>query len=525
MRNRIDPTSITGLASLTHRLSACCLLFLAASGETALRAQPSVLIEPVSDAAIRRTDIGNDGSVDPQLHHLPDVRETRLGTFSPAAPHLDRFAGSWDSNGYYLRFDLVLDGLINPPGPLALDDNYQMYDPFLYGPHPVFGYVEFDLDSNPETGGELSDTEYRYLGNVGRFGGLPSVARFVNRAAGTSADCDDNILTSPFVERSGEEFHLALIGEEIEHITVVTEKPGGNPALFEEGEVWILAGDLFHRAHGFEEFAFTCFDRPGRYKPDVWLRMEHDPLTDRTTISLVYPLTNAASAALSGPSTPVQPNDGCENNQNSIEEALEDLQFSAEFANPVDRLQPDFALIAGWEFNTVSDYLTPENWPSFGLVASAYGQQQGPFERFVWTDVWPNPLPGDFNADGTRDSADVTLLDGFIAANDGVPGIDDDGNGSNGVIQWHFFSRSFTVFDTNYDGFVDPSDAVVMGDMDLNRMVEYDDVDDFVEALLTPSVYVGAHGGVPGSTRGDINGDQLLDAADTAGFLGILMNP
>lgn len=523
MRSSIDPTRKIGFAFLTRRLATWCSLVLVASSESVLHAQPTVVSEPVSDAIIRRTDVGNNGPVDPQLHHLPDVLETRLGTFSPTAPHQDRFAGSWDTNGLYMRFDMVLDGLINPPGPLALDDNYPMYDPFLYGPHPVFGYVEFDLDANPDTGGELSDTEYRYLGNVGRFGGLPSETRFVNRAAETSADCDDNILTSPFVERSGEEFHLALIGEEIEHVTVVTEKSGGNPAQFEEGEVWILSGDFFHRAHGFEDFAFTCFDRPGRYKPEVKLRFEHNPMTNRTTISLVYPLTNAAFAALSGPSTPVQPNDGCDNNQNSIEEALDDLQTSAEFADPFDRLQPDFALIEGWEFNTVSDYLTPENWPSFGLVATAYATQKGPFERFVWTDAWPNPLPGDFNADGVRDAQDVALLDGFIAANDGVSGIDDDGNSSNGVIQWHSFSRSFTVFDTNYDGFVAPDDAVIMGDMDLNRVVDYDDLDDFVQALLTPDVYAGAHGGVSGSTRGDINGDQLLNASDTAGFLSILI--
>lgn len=514
-----------GAASSGRLPFTCCLLVWAAASGTVSIAQPVVFSEPVADAVIRRTDIGNDGPVDPGLHRLPDVIETRLGTFSPAAPHLDRFNGSWDSNGQYMRFDMVFDGLVNPPGPLSLEKNFPVYEPFLYGPNPAFGYVEFDMDANPDTGGELSDTEYRYLGNVGRFGGLPSDARFLDRAAVTAADCDENVLTAPYVERSGEEFHLALTGEEIDSISIKTEMPGGNPMVFEDGETWVLEGDFFHRAHGFEDYAFTCFDRPGRYKPEVKLQFKHDVLTERTTVSLVYPLTNAADAALQSPGTPVEPNDGCEDNQNSVEEALEDLQISAEFADPWDRMQPDFALIAGWEFNVVANLLVPENWPSFGLVGTAYEQLQGPFERFIWTDAWPNPLPGDFDGSGVRDAADVALLIDFIAANDGVPGVDDDGNGSNGVILWRQFSRSFTVFDTNYDGIVELNDAVIMGDMDLNQAVEFDDVDDFVQALLTPDLYAGTHGGVTGVTRGDINSDLSLDAADIAGFLNILLNP
>jgi len=519
MHRRISHIVGIGCVLFWHQLFVFCLTVLVASGGTTLFAQPVVFSEPVADVVIRRTDIGNDGPVDPLLHRMPDLIETQLGTFSPTAPHLDRFSGSWDSNGQYMRFDMVFDGLVNPPGLLSLENDFPVYQPFLYGPNPVFGYVEFDMDANPDTGGELSDTEYRYLGNVGRFGGLPSEARFQNRAAVTAADCDENVLTPPFVDRSGEEFHLALIGEETESIVINTEKPGGDPMVFEDGETWILKGDFFHRAHGFEDYAFTCFDRPGRYKPDVKLQFQHDVMTERTTVSLVYPLTNAADAALHGPSTPVEPNDGCEENQNSVEEALEDLQVSAEFADPWDRMQPDFALIAGWEFNIVVDHLTPENWPSFGLVGSAYEQLQGPFERFIWTDAWPNVLTGDFDANGQRDSSDVSLLDSFIAANDGMPGVDDDGNASNGIISWHLFSRSFAVFDTNYDGIIAPEDAVILGDMDLNRLVEFEDVDDFVLALLTPDLYANAHGGVSGITRGDVNGDGYLDGADIHEFL------
>ena len=259
-------------------------------------AQPSVLNDAAGDAMIRRTDQGNDGPFNPVNHRLPDLVEIRFGKFAPVLPWVDRFNGTWLVTGQYVRIDLVFVGLINPPGPIGYDDQFPTYDPFRYGPHPVFGFIEFDLDADEDTGGELDYVRNRYLANAGRFGGMPSEARFAGRAVILGAMLDGFFTTEPQAERSGEEVHIALHGEAIDSYTVAVEKQGGNPALFEEGETWILNGDFFHRAHGFEDFAFKCVQRPGRYTPDTKLRFEHSAATNRTTVSLVYSLNNTASA-------------------------------------------------------------------------------------------------------------------------------------------------------------------------------------------------------------------------------------
>lgn len=503
---------------------ASCLVFVS-SAEQSVRAQPAVLVDATGEAVIRRTDLGADGPLDPELHRLPDVVEMRLGAFAPVDPDNALFDGIWNPSGAFMRFDLVLVGLINPPGPLAFDDDDPDYDPFRFGPNPIFGWIEFDLDADEDTGGELEYPQKRYLGNVGRFGGLPSDGRFAGRAAKHHHQFDGDVTTPPYVDRSGEEFHLSINAEDVDEIFVLVEKPGGTTGLFETGETWLLHGDLFHRAHGFESFAFGCPDRPGRYKPEVWIRFEHDAPSDRTTVSLVYPLTNAGSAAMIDPGHPVQPNDGCDQNQNSIEEALDDLQVSAEFADPWDRMQPEFDLLAGWEFNSIGDHLDPAQWRICGIIGTAYQALQENNARYAWTDVWPDPVTGDFDGSGGADALDTQLLNTFILNYDGAAGFDDDGSSVNGSLEWHDFSQGFCVYDTNYDGFVHASDAVVMGDMDYNQSVQFEDVDDFVLALLDPSLYMDTHNGALPHARGDLNGDGQVNAADIADFVDILLSP
>lgn len=504
--------SILGAASSTH-------------------AQPTIMSDPDDDAVIRRTDLGGDGPIDPQTQRLPDIIEIRLGRFTPTAPHIDRFEGVWDIAGAFARVDIVLDDLINPPGPLAFDPLFPVYDPFLYGPNPIFGYIEFDLDGDENTGGELKSPDLRYLGNVARFSGLPIETRFFNRAAQDDSAFDDDITTAPFVDRSGEEFHIPLIGEEIEQIQVKQEKPGGNPAIFEEGETWWVGGEMFHRAHGFEDFSLLCFPREGKYQPSLPLLFHHDPSSDTTTISLVYPLQNAGSAALVSPTEPVQPNNGCAQaagggvEQNSIEEALDDLQFSATNAKAFDRMLPDFQLIAGWEFNSIAGSLDPATWRVAALVGTAFAVSQSGSSRFIWTDVFPNPCVGDFNNDGLVDNADVVMLNAFIALLDGDSSFDTDNNATNGSLTWQGYARNFSLFDTNYDGFVDATDAIVAGDMDLNQLVDMADVDDFTQALLDKSDYSAAHNGIDPLVRGDLDGDGELSGMDIGEFITLLLGP
>lgn len=494
---------------------------LALVSPASLRAQ-QVLSDVVGDAVVRRTDHGNNGALTTPPQRLPDVSEIRLGRFAPTCPSNNRFQGAFSQAGAFLRLDVVFEGLINPPGTLGWDKENPLYAPFTFGPHPVFGWIEVDLDADMTTGGELDHPQYRFLGTTGRFGGAP-ISPYAMRAAMTNSDFDGNLYTMPFVEGSGEEFHLSFNGEYIETVNVVTEAPGGNPSVFEAGEVWIVNGKFWHRAHGFEEFSFLCSSGNGSYKPYAPLRFEHDKVTDRTTVSLVFALTQAGAASLGPPGTPINPLNGCDDDQCSIEEALFDLRISAQNASPADRMLPEFQLIAGWEYNNIYQHLEPQAWTVDLAVGTAYATPEPDESRFVWTDTAPSVRVGDFDGDGLANETDVAMLLTHISLHDGDPQHDSDGNSNNDELQVPEFSYSFCTFDTNYDGFVRATDAILMGDMDISLTVTVDDVDDFVQALLEPSAYVAAHGGASPLFRGDFTGDGKLNGDDIAGFTNRLM--
>ncbi|MCB9853673.1 MAG: hypothetical protein H6819_11300 [Phycisphaerales bacterium] len=485
--------------------------------------QPLTILDAPEDAVIRRTDLGADGFIDPGLQRLPDLLQIRMGKFAPDDPSDDRFTGSWDDSGGFARVDLVFEGVVNPPGPVGLSDHSPVYDPFKYGPNPVVGFIEFDMDDNVDTGGELNAPQYRYLGNVARFGGIPAGAAFVDRVARDGFAFDGFVTTPPFVDRSGEEFHWVLLGEEISSREVKRERENGIPAIFEAGEKWIVEGKLMHRAHGFGDFALMCFDAEGEYEAEVKLLFTHRENTDQTTISLVYPLTNTASASLQGSGTNVAPNDGCPDDQNSVEEGLVDLQFSATIADAGTRLLPEFQLIAGWEFETPADYLEPDAWRVTALMGTPYGNPKPDGSRFIWTDVYPSPTPGDFDGDGVSTPLDTQALNQFVAHNDGNAMLDADGDGSNGSILWTDFAQGFCVFDEDYDGVVVSGDVVVLGDMDINLVVDVEDIDDFVLALLDPEAYVVTHNNEDPILRGDVNVDGLLDSGDIQEFAALVL--
>jgi len=499
----------------------CGAALCAALAAPVLAAPPVVMPDPVGDAIVRRTDLGNDAAINPALHRLPDIVEMRIGRFAPSAPHLNLFAGAWSAGGGFLRFEMVLAGLINPPGPMDYGFKTPEYEPFEYGANPVFGFVEFDVDHDISTGGELNNPELRFDGGVGRFGGKPVGAEFADRIAYDASAFDHDLSTPPHCDRSGEEFHLVFRGEDIQSIDRYDENPAGDYSTFDPGERWTLHGPMFHRAHGFEMFAFQCVGQEGRYLPNVSVEFRHNLALNQTTISLVYPLTNAASALMQGPGTPVQPNDGCPGNQNSIEEALLDLQFSAMFASPPDRLLPEFALIAGWENQNISARLDPAGWRVDAMVGTGYCAPEPDGARYGWTDTWPNCRVGDFNGDGVVDSADAAMLSAYIAKWDGVNGVDADGV-VNGRVVLIGFAANFSMFDTNYDGVVEAADTIVLGDMNINLVADSSDLSDFVLALVNPDVYTATHGGESPLLRGDLNGDHKLDGADILLMLGII---
>ncbi|MFQ5502628.1 MAG: hypothetical protein ACE5EQ_10075, partial [Phycisphaerae bacterium] len=145
--------------------------------------------------------------------------------------------------------------------------------------------------------------------------------------------------------------------------------------------------------------------------------------------------------------------------------------------------------------------------------------------RWIWTDMYPDPIPGDFDGDTWITATDTTMLNDFIALNDGVSGMDDDMDPNNSSIDLSQYADNFSIFDTNYDGFIVASDVVLLGDMDLNQIVDVLDMDDFVLALIDPTVYTDTHGGVDPLIRGDINSDGSLNGEDIIGFVDLLIIP
>lgn len=461
------------------------------------------------------------GSVDASSHRIPDILAYQLGNWRPNDANDDLYEGCWDPNANFFRFDIAFNGLVNPPG-FVMPGN--SYDPYKYGPNPVFGFVEFDMDNKVNSGGEVDAPQNRYLGNVARFGGVPNVARLADRVAKSHDDLDGVQDTPPHVERSGEEFHIALLGrvicdnENCDGIIIIT---GDDDCEFEMNEVWVVPGRWLHRAHGYEQYSGAGGD--GQYEPVLDLRIASIPEENKTVMSIVYPLNNVASAAMTD-DPGVEGANGDDQDQNSIEEALIDLEISA--AN-VSNAPP---IIADWASQSAADFLDSEAWHVNASVGMAYVSNGPPSARFAWTDIVRGPVPGDFNADGLVTMLDVSLLDGFIQENDGDPSADEDQNNANASVDIIDFGPNFSVYDLNYDGIVDINDKCamnVLGDMNRDLNVNIDDVSGFVRALLGQSA-IPAPGLCPiGSVgdmveRGDFDRDGTINGGDIRGFLETL---
>lgn len=468
------------------------------------------------DCQIRRTDAGANGDVGELIHATPDIAGYVMGNWQPANPSVDLYTGAWSPAGLFLRVEIAFFGHLNPPGLLAIRGD--LYAPYLYGLNPVFGYIELDLDRNVASGGESAFPERRYLWNAARFGGLPSVPRFLtnNRFAANWFDLDHTISTPPYVERSGEEFHIALFGDWIDQVIEIT---GDGDGVFEEGEVWLLRGQLFHRAHAFETFSAAGGD--GVYQPVVDLRFENPAGSNLTFVTLVYPLTNAGSAQQNGSAT-TQPNDGNDTNQNSIEEALFDLKASVQriVANgsPLQN-HPAYPLISPWGNENPAGYLNSTLYFVDMLVGMAYTNEDPSGTLCAWTDAWPDCEPGDFNGDGRVNMDDVQMLNTFISQYDGSA---DDADGVvNGSVAIPNFGPNYSIFDLNYDGWVNNDDRRMVripGDLNGDFLLNAMDVNLLVGALVNPG---GLPGGLPSDffDRADLNHDGTLDGRDIRGMV------
>jgi hypothetical protein len=448
---------------------------------------------------------------------LPDLVNLRIGGWTPNDTQDTLFRGAWAAApADFFRLDLVFAGVVNPPG-LGFPSNI-----FFFGDNPLLGFVEFDVDADPASGGELLGAQFRYQGAAARFGGLPQGPRFTGRMARDTCPgtFDGDISTGPyFPERSGEEFHLAFLWGAVTSLDV-----GSNGDFeFEVGETWLVRGEFLNRAFGFNDFALVCCSNGlPTYRPQVELLWSHALLTDRTTVSLVYPLTQAGAAAVAGEA--VEPLDCCASNQNSVEEALWHVSLSAELATAADRADVNFPLIAPWEFTDPVEHLDPLQWELNAIFAGAFVVPDATEPVLAWTDAAPNARPGDFNGDGLITAADLSFFDDSLAAADGGP-CDADGI-ADGTFTIIDFGNNFNMFDANYDGVVDaadrpsPTGTFVGFDSDGDGDV---DLADYAVLKRCPDTGSGLFSAACEAL--DVNQDGVIDEVDLGAFVQVMTGP
>lgn len=424
-------------------------------------AGPVVIDDEPDDAVIRRTDPGADGPLGPGAV-LPDISSISLNGLPGASQHI-------------LELEVVFEGLVNPPGPLGL--GLLPFDPFLFGPSPVYGFVDIDVDHNRDTGGELgSAARLRYLANIARFGEVPEKPANA-RTAFDGVDVDSDFNTAPQVERSGADFALVLCG--CFEVGVV-ETFGDGDGEFNAGDTWVVSGRFFQRAGGYEEasaaFGGSFF---GLYDPVVTLGFSHDPAEDRTTLTLLFPLTMAGAAMLAGEAP--QPIDLDVSNHFSMVEALDDIIAGAEggLAGPVH------VLTYRWAGENPMAFLDPEEWRATALVGTSYALKDPGGALYVWTDAVGDHERADFDANGMSDPMDLVLFDNALLSRDGGPR-DADGM-VNGSVAIPSFGPNFSAYDVDGNGGINAQDRV----------------------LVVP----------PGPLFGDANGDCEVDFADITSIL------
>ena len=487
---------------MTRLVPFVAVLTLAAAAVTTVSAAapPSnTYTDPDYDVLLRPTDAGQNAPFDPAQHRPPNLLSIVVGSWEPQDATTDVFAGAYSSTGGFARVDVSVAGLQNPPGSTAPTG----FDPFRYGADPVYGFVEIDIDDDNDTGGELDAPEFRYLVNAPRFGGLPDGSDFGDRQVTGADQLDADFTTKPYIERHGEEIHIALLGEQFADTDIV-EVAGDGDLTFEAGEDWRIDGTWVHRAHGFEQFSLAFGGVvPGEYFPMARARFAHHIATDVTTISFVFPLTNQADAAWLN--QPTQPNNSDASDQTSIEEALEDLVLSADLLQMFPSGLPEEVLILGWSSESPSSFLKPRDWRVTALLGMTYTV---PGYDFVWTDVLPDVTRGDVNGENGATIDDRSVVGSYISDNDALDGMVD------GQVTLGAFAADFRVFDINYDGVVDSFDvslAAPAGNTDNDEDV------DLVDYAAWQRCLGQAGGGLPCAMT-DINGDGQTDSTDFAWF-------
>lgn len=456
--------------------------------------------DPAGDAAIRRTDTGNDASL-PAGYQPLDLLGTTLQGWAPTSPVSDPYTGAVvEHDADILRLRIVFDGVVAPPGSLGIDGS--TYQPYKYGSSPFYGYIELDVDNDNDSGGEFMPlAQNRYLANVGRFNASPAGAlseRMVRTRLNGLDELDDDFDSPPFFERSGGEFALSMCGC---FTPTIVSQDGNMDSVFDAGETWIVRGRFFERFAAFQDASgLQGGTQIGLFNPMVDVRFAHDIALDQTAVTLVFPITNEGAALLLG--EPVQPINLDIGDHTSIFEALDDLIFSIKFATG-DVL----TLSELWEGRDLDDFRRPQDWFVTALVGTA-PTVEDPAALFVWTDTGFNEIPGDLNSDGVQDQQDEQLLTDSIAQLDGGPS-DSDGV-VDGQVTLPQFSRRFDLRDRDYDGVISADDLPAepcLADFTGNGILDFFDVSAFLTAFNNNDPIA------------DLNGDSIFNFFDVSTFL------
>lgn len=443
-------------------------------------------LAPAGDARVRETDPCRCFQPGPQ-QVLPDLVEVSLSGWSPTSPSTDLFSGVVvpQNNGNpprFFRMQVILNGRVNPPGGLGLSPA-AAYSPFQFGPSPIYGFIELDIDRNEDTGGEPpAAAANRFLANAARFGARPKGSR-----GGRAAECDADLFLpwdqSPLICRSGEDFALVFCG--CFPVTVVnTSYPSG--PTFGPGDTWVVQGRFFQRAGAYTPACGTVGGSAiGAYDPVVKLQFKHDAATDRTTITLVYPLDQIGAQLMSAAAAPPPLNTSITDGF-SVQEAVQELINRAGNLAGVGGLAR--AATEGWAGESFStDIRNPTRWRVNAILGTTYPSSAPAASPYVWTDIGFDVITGDMNGDGMVSSPDGQYICNRIQSLDGVPDRDVDA-AVNGSVVLPDFGVSFHRADVNADGRIDIADLRLVGgapcpaDFDLSGSISLDDLFIYLKA-------------------------------------------
>lgn len=476
---------------------ACAIL---GCGPDACADDVDVLNDPPNDAVLRRTDSCNCGEVNPNWA-LPDVRQIRISGWQSPTASTDPYSGAVVSHGvsHLARIDIVLKGVICPPGPLGFGGD--TYEPDRFGDAPVYGFFELDIDDDKDTGGEYPTVAAtRFLGNVARFGSRPK-GSLGSRAATSGRDLFMPWTTEPQVCLTGADWVVAFCG-----CSPVTVLSRSNPAhaKFQAGDTWIVEGRFFQRCGAQQNASLMSGgSAPGMYDPPTTLRFCHSVSVDETTITLITAIDQIGAGELRG--VPPEPIDQSAANQTSIVEGVADL-IAAARSRQLTGLAREVTI--RWADQSLGAVGDPAEWACRFIVGTAYASPQLDGGLYVWTDVGFLAPVGDVNGDGAVTSDDRASILSRIAELDG--GCDDGDMLINSAVTIINFGSNFDLCDINSDGVIDivdlnllPADAPCLADFDHSGSITAADIFDYLNAWFT-SAPEADFDGVGGVTVMDI---------------------